>query len=153
MTPQEFMDQVVLPTVAELKVEPRSRRRAYLACIVTFHLKDHLKTAGETGIETTMRTAAGDSFDVVRGICNGTKHVQTDQSHPIPFAAGKDWDRPPAILGQMIIGVSRLGDPHGGREIGAGPQRRDVYSAVKAVLNAFCNSYPAHLGVTDLQKV
>lgn len=100
-----------------------------------------------------MRTASGDAFDIVRGVCNGTKHVQTDQSHPISFVVGTDWDRPPAILGEMIIGVSRLGDPHGGREIGSGPQRRDIYSAVKAVLNAFCSSYPAHLGATDLQNI
>ena len=153
MTPQIYMNEIVLPTVVEFKREPRSRRRAYLSCVVTFHLKDHLKAAGETGIEQTMRTAAGDAFDVVRGLCNGTKHVQTDQTHLIPFAAGKDWDRPPAALGQMVLGVSRLGDPYGGREIGAGTQRRDIYSAVKDTLTAFCSSYGTHLGSTDLTKV
>jgi hypothetical protein len=152
MTPQNYMDEIVLPTVAEFKNEPRSRRRAYLACVVTFHLKDHLKAAGEKGIEQTMR-AAGHAFDVVRGVCNGTKHFQTDQTHLIQFAAGNDWDRPPAAIGQLAIGVSRIGDAHGGREIGTGPQRCDIYSAVKDTLAAFCSSYASHLGTTDLTGV
>jgi hypothetical protein len=153
MTPQEFMDEIALPTVAEFKRDPRSRRLAYLACIATFHIKDHLKSAGQTSIETTMRAACGDSFDVVRAICNGTKHVQTDASHPIPFVAGTDWYRPPARLGQMILGVSRLGDPHGGREIGMGQQRRDIYPAVRATLAAYCASFPPQLGTTDLSQL
>jgi hypothetical protein len=153
MTPQQFMDEIVLPTIVELKNAPRSRRRAYLACIITFHLKDHLKAAGEKEIEKTMRATSGAAFDVVRSICNGTKHVQTDKTHKIPFAIGKDTDRPPAILGQMVLGVSRLGDPHGGREIGAGQKRWDIYSVVKKVLNSFCSSYPAHLGATDLSRL
>lgn len=152
MTPQNYMDEIVLPTVIEFKNEPRSRRQAYLACIVTFHIKDHLKAAGEQNIEQTMR-AAGDAFDVIRGVCNGAKHVQTDQNHLIAFSAGDDWDRPPAVLGQMVLGVSRLGDPDGGREIGAGPQRHDIYSAVKDILTAFCSSYATHLGATDLTGV
>lgn len=150
MKPQEYMDDIVLPTVAELKGQPRSRHRAYLACIVTFHLKDHLRAAGERGIEKAMRATTAGAFDVVRGVCNGTKHVQTDGSHPIPFTAGKDWDRPPAKFGEMVLGVSRLGDPHGGREIGAAHGRHDIYSAVTVVLRAFCQSYPHHLGATDL---
>ncbi len=147
------MDEIVLPTVAEFKRAPQSRRLAYLSCIATFHIKDHLKSAGLTSIETTMRAACGDSFDVVRAICNGTKHVQTDASHPIPFIAGTDWYRPPAILGQMILGLSRLGDPHGGREIGQGQKRRDIYPAVKATLAAYCTSFSTQLGATDLSQL
>jgi hypothetical protein len=97
--------------------------------------------------------AAGDAFDVVRGVCNGTKHFQTDQTHSIQFAAGNDWDRPPAAIGQLAIGVSRIGDTHGGREIGNWPQRRDIYSAVKDTLTTFCSSYTPHLGSTNLTRV
>jgi hypothetical protein len=111
-----------------------------------FHIKDHLSKAGEKRIEDRMRKATGTSFDVVRAICNGTKHVETNQSHPIPFRAGEDRDRPPAILGQMVLGVSVLGDPVGGREIGRGPTRIDLYQACKSTYLAFCEAFPKYLG-------
>jgi hypothetical protein len=147
------MTELVLPTVEESKAERLSRRRAYLACIVTFHLKDHLAKVGETGIENAMRADSQDNFDVVRGICNGTKHVRTDGSHPIPFAAGDDWERPPAVAGRLMAGVSVLGDAVGGREITDGSERIDIYSAVKAVLQSYCKLYPRHLGASDLTKL
>lgn len=77
MTPADFLTEIVLPTVREFGANRRSRRRAYLAAIVTFTLKDHRSKAGEKGVETTMRAAAGLAFDVVRGVANGAKHVQT----------------------------------------------------------------------------
>jgi len=153
MPPQEFMDEIVLPSVVELKDNRRSRLRAYVASIVTFHLKDHLHKAGCRKIEDAMRAECGDAFDVVRGICNGTKHVQADTSHPVPFAAGDDWDRPPASAGQLLCGISRAGDAYGGREIGSGTQSRDIYFAVRTVLRAYCKLHPTHLGATDLSGV
>lgn len=154
MTPQEFMDEIVLPTVRELAINRRSRRHTYLASIVTFHIKDHLQKAGETGIENKMRAICGNNFDVVRAICNGTKHVLTNESHPISFSVGDDWDRPPAACGQMRCGISRLGDFTGGREIGnSGLNRKDIYSSIKAVLSAFCKYYPSYLGNSNLSDL
>jgi hypothetical protein len=97
-----------------------------------------------------MRKAAGDCFDVVRAICNGAKHLQTDATHPIAFRAGEDpgedRDRPPAFLGEMVLGISVLGDVAGGRDIGKGRARFDLYSACKITYLAFCSSFPKHLG-------
>jgi hypothetical protein len=70
MTPAEFMDEIMVPTLREFRDERRSRRRAYLACIAVFHLKDHLSKAGEKGIEAAMRSECGIAFDVVRGPIN-----------------------------------------------------------------------------------
>jgi hypothetical protein len=41
MAPAEFMDEIVVPTPHEFRDEWRLQRRAYLACIAVFHLKDH----------------------------------------------------------------------------------------------------------------
>src|SRR4030095_3617626 len=111
MTPAQYVDQIVIPTVREFRDNRRSRRHAYLACLVTFHIKDHLAKAGETRIETKMRTGRSPkAFDLVRAICNGTKHVETNGSHPHPiqFQAGTDYDRPPARASEMIVGLSVL---------------------------------------------
>jgi hypothetical protein len=121
--------------------------------MAVFHIKDHLSKAKpkEIAIERKMRKATGKSFDVVRAICNGTKHGQTDSTHPIGFRAGDDFDRPPGRAGQMQAAVSRAGDPIGGREIGQNPiQRVDIYEACKATLIAFCTLFPNHLGECDL---
>jgi hypothetical protein len=41
MTPADFVNDIVVPTVREFRDVRRSRRRAYLACIIVFHIKDH----------------------------------------------------------------------------------------------------------------
>jgi hypothetical protein len=150
MTPANFMDEIVVPTLREFRDERRSRRRAYLACIAVFHLKDHLKKAGEKGIENAMRASCGAAFDVVRGVCNGTKHVETDGSNAIAFRAGADTDRPPAIFGEAIFDVSRFDDAVGGREVRHGADRLDVYECAKAVAHAYQHLYPAQLRTCDL---
>lgn len=98
-----------------------------------------------------MRHGGSTDFDVVRGICNGTKHVSTNASHNVPFTSGTDWDRPPAFAGVMIMGVSVLGDKKGGREIRTGAGGRvDIYHACNYVLTNFKTKFPKHLSNCDL---
>ncbi|WP_144445660.1 hypothetical protein [Inquilinus limosus] len=153
MTPAEYVDEIVVPTIIEFKSMRRSRRHAYLACIAAFHVKDHLKKAGETSIETAIRTAEPLAFDLVRAVCNGTKHVKTDATHLIPFQAGDDMDRPAAIWGEAAFDVSRWDDEHGGREVAAGTINLDIYECVQAVLFAFKAKFPIHLGNCDLSGI
>jgi hypothetical protein len=150
MTPADYVREIALPTALEFKQSPHCRRLAYLTCMAVFHIKDHLKFAGAASVEKTTRATAGDSFDVVRAICNGTKHVETDPSHPVPFRAGDDFHRPAARAGEMESGISRLAT-EGGREIGHDPRKRfDIYEACKATVKAFCSSFPNQLGDCDL---
>src|SRR4051794_26335135 len=101
MMPADYFTEIVIPTVLDFNSHRRSRRHAYLAAIVVFHLKDHLHRAGEKDVESTMR-ADGPEFDVVRGICNGTKHVTTNANHIVPFRAGADYDVPPSFVGEFV---------------------------------------------------
>jgi hypothetical protein len=150
MNAAEYVNEIVVPTLRESRDEPRSRRRAYLAAITLFHVKDYLQIQGESGIEQTMRASAPVTFDAVHGICNGTKHGETKAWHPVQFTAGDDWDRPPAIFGEMRVGVSRLGDTKGGRDIRSGAGPVDIYYACKQVLAAFKANFPKHLGHCDI---
>lgn len=150
MTPTEFMDEIAVPTLREFRDERRSRRRAYLACIAVFHLKDHLKKAGEKGIEIAMRAECSVAFDVVRSVCNGSKHLDTDASHVVAFRAGADTDRPPMIWGEAVWDVSRWDDTVGGREVAHEGDKHDLYECVKAVAVAYQKLYPAQLRGCDL---
>jgi hypothetical protein len=154
MSPADYVREVVLPTMCEFKENRRSRRNAYLTCMAVFHIKDHLRKAGEEEVEKKMRRATGKSFDVVRAICNGTKHVETDASHPIQFRAGADFDRPPGRAGEMEAGISRIGDLEGGREMGFDPSERfDIYDTCKVTLKAFSDLFPNRLGNCDLSSL
>jgi hypothetical protein len=150
MRPADYVNEIALPALRQARDDRASRWKAYVACMTVFHVKDYLKSVGERAIESAMRTAGGNAFDVCRGICNGTKHQATDSTHPISFRAGDDWHRPPARAGQMRVGASRLGDTLGGREIQAGPGSADLYDCAKKTLQLFQAIYPKHLGGCDL---
>jgi hypothetical protein len=54
----------------------------------------------------------------------------------------------------MEVGVSRLGDLEGGREIGFDPSKRfSIYDECLATLKAFCVTFPDHLRRCDLSKL
>lgn len=151
MTPAAYMTSIVVPCIKDFRDHPRSRRHAYIACIVLFHLKDYLKRNGEAGVEQVIRKTHAIAFDAVRGVCNGTKHVSTDASHAVQFAAGQDWDRPPAFFGTAIFGVSRFGDKTGGREFKTNQGNIDIYHAVKAVLKSFHSNYPRYFEHCEIE--
>jgi hypothetical protein len=151
MTPADYVNEIVLPAMKDFQAGRRSRRYAYQACMAVFHIKDHLHKAGETKIEDRIRQAAGSNhFDVVRSISNGAKHVETDATHKIEFRAGDDFDRPPGYPTTVLLGLSRFGDLQGGREIGRGPDKVDLYDACSQTLIAFCTEFPRHIGTCDL---
>jgi hypothetical protein len=89
------------------------------------------------GVRRKVNELCPDTFELVRSICNGSKHVETDHTHEIQFQAGSDWDRPPAFAEVTRTGISYLGDVFGGREARAGDRRFDLYGCVKALVLAF----------------
>ncbi len=141
MTPADYMTEIVLPTIYEFRKDRRSRRYAYLACITLFHVKDHLRKAGVMKIENTIRELCDSQFEIVRSVCNGAKHLETNRSHRIPFKAGDDTDRPPAVWGAGKFGMSRWGDPVGGLEVEHEGTRHDVYACVATVARVYCDTY------------
>ncbi|MGD0024125.1 MAG: hypothetical protein ABSC37_05765 [Xanthobacteraceae bacterium] len=152
MTPAEFVNEIVQPTIQEFRDERRSRRRAYLACIVVYHIKDYLEKAGEKDVFQKMKGACPSTFELVRSICNGSKHVHTNLHHEIPFHAGDDWDRPPARAGVMRAGISRAGDATGGREAKVTESSLDLYGCVKTLVLTFQQKFPVHLSSCDLHN-
>jgi hypothetical protein len=149
------MRDIVIPTVREFREEPRCRRRAYLACIVTYHLRDYLEKAGEPNVGATMHLLGRNTpFDVVHSICISAKHSGHDpeRRHKIPFSPGQDYDRPPAKWGEAKWGLSRWGDPVGGREIPIKGDGLDIYECVRTVLGTYTFHFSHHLGPIDLSE-
>ena len=90
MSAAQYVDEIVVPTVREARDDPRSRRRAYLACIVVHHIEDYLKCDGAKNVRSTMRRQIPLAYEVVRGVCNGAKHAVLDRPHDVPFTPGQD---------------------------------------------------------------
>ena len=42
MTPEEYMRDIMQPTIKELIQNRTSKRHAFLACVVTYHMIDYL---------------------------------------------------------------------------------------------------------------
>ena len=114
MTPRDYAETVVLPTVREFLAERGDLRRAILSCVTSYHLIDHLAHAqrsAHTGkraskkereaeaekIRDKLRSVCASSFEVVQGICNGTKHADLVPMQHVPVFAfdvsGAGWDQ------------------------------------------------------------
>jgi hypothetical protein len=151
MTPAEYLAEILLPTAIEFRDERRSRRRAYLACIAAFHMKDYLRRAGAKGVEDAVREAciSNGDFDLVRDVCNGAKHLEATRFGLLPFRAGSDYERPPFRAGELECGISMVGDVLGGREVQTPRGRFDLFHAVRNVLLAYEKAFPSHLKGCD----
>jgi hypothetical protein len=80
MLPSEYVSAIVLPTVDEYLGATGDLRRAILACVVTYHVRDYLAAASVCSLEEVDRRikalCGAFSLDVVEGVCNGSKHVR-----------------------------------------------------------------------------
>ena len=117
MTPQDYMDEILLPSLAAYEADTSSRRLAYLACITMFHLKDFLEKAGVETPEVEMLKHCEAAWNVVHAVAVGAKHADNldrpSKKNPIKFVAGTDDYRPPAVAGLMECGWSECGDEEG----------------------------------------
>jgi hypothetical protein len=97
-----------------------------------------------------MRAACNDHFEMVRSVCNGTKHAIANPSHAIPFVAGRDHDRPPSIAGVARGGRSLSGDTRGARVVRHNENNYNLYSSVKSVLAEFKSQFPSQPSGCDM---
>ena len=127
MDAKQYADEIVDPTIAEFENEPRSRRRAFLACVATFHLIDYV---GKQRLKDFRRECR--AFVAVERYAHALKHTKTGhRNSPVqPLTAGQVYERPPAICGQMECGLSLVGDATGGVSV-AGEDVPDLLYDVK----------------------
>jgi hypothetical protein len=146
-----FASEIVLPTVKEALADRGNRRRVYVAAIVTYSLVDYI--AREVGTEkvdvcNALRGVCEPAFDVVQGICHGTKHAGSTRG--FRFVPGQDryvpvfaFGVPGAGWGQGRWGVPGLSAERKGAEL-------FLDSCIQVVLLNFCKLYQSQLGTLDL---
>lgn len=110
-----YLATIVEPTIAEFEAEPTSVRRAFLACVVTFHTIDRLAWPKRSrGLRAKLRETSRD-FAVVDDVAHAMKHVVARKGAP----SGSLQDqsiiaRPPARWNEAVWDLSRWDDATGG---------------------------------------
>lgn len=106
MLPSEYVSEIVLPTVDEYLTATGDLRRAILACVVTYHVRDYLAAAiGCETWEVNLRIKAlcgAFSLDVVEGVCNGSKHVRNTKHGDFKFTPGDE--KPISVFALDVAG-------------------------------------------------
>ncbi|MFO1173211.1 MAG: hypothetical protein U1E49_19870 [Hyphomicrobiaceae bacterium] len=157
MTPAQYFNEIALPTVQEFKKDRQSRRHAYLACIAVFHVMNYLAEARSEKkaktVQDIVKADLGESFHVVRVVCNSAKHLRLDDKHEIEFRSGDDWSRPAARAGQAIAGLSRIGDQNGDREFQFKNRRYGIYACIRRILISYEKKFPSHFAGCDFSAI
>lgn len=85
MKPRTYVDEFITPTVKEFEREPSNVRKAFLACVVTYHFVDCAAVATgqeNVGFIINQLKALSDEFQVVRDAAVLAKHFCLDQTKP-----------------------------------------------------------------------
>jgi hypothetical protein len=133
MDARQYADMIVDPTIAEFESNPRAVRRAFLACVVTFHMIDYITHPKGSSARRDEFRKASPAFATIDRVAHALKHVTTGTpSSPTlkPLAAGQVIERPPAAWDSGVWGLSQWGDEIGGVTI-TGEHDRDLLADVK----------------------
>jgi hypothetical protein len=121
MDGKQYLQDILEPTIREYANDRTSVRRGFLACVAAYHILDHL--VGRKGVPILRKSVRREcqSFLIVERVAHAFKHVSTGNPNGEvqPLEVAEVISRPPAFLGQMRVGLSRLGDRHGGVTLAA----------------------------------
>ena len=130
---KRYADEIADPTIAEFELDPRSPRRAFLACVATFHLIDYIAHPNKAANQRVVFRRESQAFAAIDRVAHAFKHVVTghpDSADLQPLASSDVIERPPAFWDQAVWDLSRWDDAIGGVTI-SGEHHRDLLEDVK----------------------
>lgn len=110
MDVQQFITEMVEPTLREFEENPTSVRHAFLACVTTFHIIDYLNAKSERQKFQNESPA----FKEVDRIAHAFKHVIGRIGQTSPLNASDVISRPPAKWDSAVFDLARWDDENGG---------------------------------------
>jgi hypothetical protein len=153
VTPAEYVEVVVLPTVRDFMAKPADRRLAYLAAIAAYHIPDYLMRASRPAnrdkgdaelkrIRARLRSDLTHWYDVIEGMANGAKHCGRDAKGGAPFKPGDEEYVPPFGFGEGFggFGQGRWDGP--GLRLSVGDERIFVDNALGYFLLGCARLFP-----------
>jgi len=158
MTPAEYVQVVVLPTVREFMAKPDDRRLVYLSAIAAFHVSDYLLRAAPAStkpevelkrIRDVLRSDLTFWYDAIEGMANGAKHCGRDRNRGAPFMPGDEEYVPPFGFGEGFGGFGQGRWDRPGLLVPAGGGQIFVDNALSYFLLACARHFPDH--IPDIQ--
>jgi hypothetical protein len=121
MDVQTYIRQIVEPTINEYETEPTSIRRAFLACVVTYHIIDYLTyPKKKPGDRRQKFRQSSNEFAIIDRVAHALKHVTTgnpNAPHNQPLASGDVISGPPFTAGMPVglpLRLETVALPHEG---------------------------------------
>lgn len=151
MNSYTFASEIVIPTVKEALADRENRRRVYVASIVTYHLVDYIAREVErerAAVCAAMRGVCEPEFDVVQGICHGTKHAGSGRG--FRFSPGQDLPVPAFAFGVPGAGWNEGRWGKAGLSVERNGAESLLDTCIQVVLLNFCKIYKSQLGELDL---
>jgi hypothetical protein len=111
---EQYLKEIVDPTLKEFEAEPTSRRLAFLACVATCHAVDYLAFPADARTLRQQFEHESSAFKIVNDVGHAFKHVVQGRPSDPRLRQSEVIERPPAIWGQMVWDLSRWDDPVGG---------------------------------------
>lgn len=119
---ERYVNEIVEPTVDDFRQHPSSVRMGFLACVAIDHSIDYLAFPGDRsqwdGNEHRDRRRSlrqfkeeNEPFRLASEAANAFTHVRTTSRRGLE--AAEVYERPPAMAGRMMAGVSMVGDRTG----------------------------------------
>ena len=103
MTPEEYMRDIMQPTIKELVQNRTSKRHAFLACVVTYHMIDYLCGKRRKAVLRGEYRVQSAAFAAVDRIAHGRAEAQSGRARS-PSRVGET----PADLAAFAEGEARL---------------------------------------------
>ncbi len=120
---ERYLREIVEPTVDDFCSKPSSVRIGFLTCVAIDHSVDYLafprdrshwNQRDHRGKRARLRKQFGEEneqFRLASEVANAFKHVKTVSERGLE--AAEVYERPPAMAGRMMVGISLIGDTTG----------------------------------------
>lgn len=120
---ERYLNEIVEPTLDDFREHPSSVRKGFLACVALDHSVDYLAYPDDRsqwdGKEHRDKRARlrkqfreeSEQFRLASEAANAFKHVKTTSQRGLE--AAEVYERPPAMAGRMMAGLSMVGDASG----------------------------------------
>jgi hypothetical protein len=120
---ERYLNEIVEPTLDDFRSKPSIVRIGFLACVVIDHSVDYLAFPGDPAhwdgkehrdkrvkLRKQFRDENG-QFRLASEAANAFKHVKTTSERGLE--AVEVYERPPAVAGKIMAGISMIGDATG----------------------------------------
>lgn len=111
---EQYLAEIVVPTLKDFEANPLSRRHAFLACVTACHAVDYLAYPnGPRKLREQFERQSSD-FKIVSDVGHAFKHVVQGKRSDPRMKASEVISRPPGFYHKAVWDVSRWDDTTGG---------------------------------------